>query len=116
MYRKRRSYEEVRKPGLCDDCGKRAKEPYTGLNPSGNLREGYYPVCFSCRRWPYRKYKKEVCERCGFIPEHRVQLDVDHIDGDHINNNPSNLQTLCANCHRLKTMLNGDGVWGRYVP
>jgi 5-methylcytosine-specific restriction endonuclease McrA len=33
----------------------------------------------------------------------RQQLDVDHIDGNHRNNNPENLQTLCANCHRLKT-------------
>jgi 5-methylcytosine-specific restriction endonuclease McrA len=28
---------------------------------------------------------------------------VDHIDGNHSNDDPSNLQTLCANCHRFKT-------------
>lgn len=44
-----------------------------------------------------------VCECCGFIPEDMCQLDVDHIDGDHQNNCVTNLQTLCANCHRLKT-------------
>lgn len=38
------------------------------------------------------------------------QLDIDHVDGDHTNNNPINLQTLCANCHRLKTFLNKDWV------
>jgi 5-methylcytosine-specific restriction endonuclease McrA len=37
-----------------------------------------------------------------------VQLDVDHIDGNHANDDPSNLQTLCANCHRLKTQVNAD--------
>lgn len=51
----------------------------------------------------YRKYVTEVCARCGFVPEHVCQLDVDHIDGNHSNNTIENLQTLCANCHRLKT-------------
>jgi 5-methylcytosine-specific restriction endonuclease McrA len=40
-----------------------------------------------------------------------VQLDVDHIDGDHTNNELNNLQTLCANCHRLKTQVNNDHTW-----
>ena len=55
------------------------------------------------RKNPYIEHKKGVCCSCGFIPEHACQLDVDHIDGNHENNNISNLQTLCANCHRLKT-------------
>lgn len=42
---------------------------------------------------------------CGFVPTNMCQLDVDHIDGNHINNTPDNLQTLCANCHRLKTYI-----------
>ena len=54
----------------------------------------------------YRKFKKETCERCGFVPEHRCQLDVDHVDGNHFNNDLNNLQTLCANCHRVKTYIN----------
>lgn len=56
----------------------------------------------------YRRHKKGECELCGFIPIHSCQLDVDHIDGNHGNNEVSNLQTLCANCHRLKTYLNRD--------
>jgi 5-methylcytosine-specific restriction endonuclease McrA len=61
--------------------------------------------------YPYRKHKKNYCEKCGFIPEHMVQLDVDHIDGNNKNNDLSNLQTLCANCHRYKTFLNKDGSY-----
>lgn len=66
---------------------------------------------------PYRQYLGASCECCGFIPEHPVQMDVDHRDGDHENNEASNLQTLCANCHRLKTMLERDEIgpqisWG----
>ena len=54
--------------------------------------------------FPYRKYKKDYCEKCGFrgMP---CQLDVDYKDGNHNNDDPSNLQTLCANCHRLKTYM-----------
>ncbi len=36
------------------------------------------------------------------------QLDVDHIDEDHDNNDSNNLQTLCSNCHRLKTKFGID--------
>jgi hypothetical protein len=45
------------------------------------------------------------CQRCGFAPEHPCQLDIDHRDGNHKNDDPTNLQTLCANCHRLKTLV-----------
>ncbi len=59
-------------------------------------------------RRPYIRHKKDHCEKCGFIAEHKCQLDIDHIDGNHSNNDVTNLQTLCANCHRLKTYLNED--------
>ena len=64
-------------------------------------------------RATYRKNKKDKCEFCGFVAIHSVQLDVDHMDGDRTNNSPSNLQTLCANCHRLKTHMNKDHLRGR---
>lgn len=56
----------------------------------------------------YANHKKDYCEDCGFKPVHSCQLDVDHIDGNHDNDTLSNLRTLCANCHRLKTYLNRD--------
>lgn len=59
-------------------------------------------------RLSYRAAKDTKCASCGFVALHKCQLDVDHIDGDHSNDDPSNLQTLCANCHRLKTYMNGD--------
>jgi 5-methylcytosine-specific restriction endonuclease McrA len=46
-----------------------------------------------------------ICSRCGFKASRNCQIDIDHIDGNHANNDPSNLQLLCANCHRLKSYI-----------
>tara|TARA_R110002012_G_scaffold5757_1_gene26699 strand:- start:750 stop:1163 length:414 start_codon:yes stop_codon:yes gene_type:complete len=62
--------------------------------------------------WSYKKYRLEYCEnidgRLGFkctttIIDTAYQLEVDHIDENNNNDNPKNLQTLCACCHRMKT-------------
>ncbi len=86
----------------------------------GNLRESkgrvdgkqvYGTLCSTCRKNRKRGLhylKKRECEICGFISQHPSQIDIDHIDGNHFNNDPSNLQSLCANCHRLKTITNRD--------
>ena len=42
------------------------------------------------------------------------QFDVDHIDGNHKNNDPSNLQTLTKAAHKLKSDECGDAAPGRY--
>ena len=36
--------------------------------------------------------------------------DIDHIDGNHLNNKLSNLDELCPMCHKHKSKLNGDHV------
>lgn len=70
-----------------------------------------------CRRRvvkrPWIKFRRKVCERCNFVPVHIGQLDVDHKDGNKLNNDPNNLETLCANCHRLKTKSRLDKEIGR---
>ena len=49
------------------------------------------------------KYLKPYCERCQFVADHLCQLDLNHKDGDRQNISKENLETLCANCHRLVT-------------
>lgn len=95
--------------GICVICDK---------NPQKKASTGKYKaICSPCDKRLYdenrnrrvseakRKHRRFLglcCERCGFIPEHTCQLDVHHLDHNHYNNDPSNLKTLCANCHRLE--------------
>lgn len=73
----------------------------------------------------YSHHRGTHCESCGYTPFEdemiqavedlklrnqifRYVLHVDHIDGNHENNDPENLQTLCSRCHSIKTVINGD--------
>lgn len=48
--------------------------------------------------------KKEECEIChSFIWQGKeLPLELHHKDGDHYNNDLSNLQILCPNCHAIQ--------------
>lgn len=50
-----------------------------------------------------RYLKTDTCAACGFVAKHSCQMDLDHIDGDRTNHDPENMETLCSNCHRLKS-------------
>ena len=90
---------------ICIKCNKNVCKK-NGFLKNGNPK--YKKYCNLCEHKiyniniiTYRSYKKKECENCGFVPIHRCQLDVHHIDNNHSNDDVSNLQTLCANCHRL---------------
>ena len=106
--------DEIKRTGICSICGlvriKLRDAKKKKLN--SKWRCGTVHRAANVRfKYPYKLYKKDKCEHCGFIPEHISQLDVDHIDGNKKNNDANNLQTLCSNCHRLKTFLNKDGAY-----
>lgn len=75
----------------------------------------------------YRQHRKNYCQnadgRLGFdcpcngevnVPS---MLDTDHIDGNHNNNDPVNLQTLCKCCHAIKSsQFNDRADWRNKTP
>lgn len=78
----------------------------------------------------YSFVRTPVCQECGYDAEKdpriallddevlrnqvtRTVMTVDHIDGNHDNNSMENLQCLCANCHAIKTAINGDTLTPR---
>ena len=103
--------DETNRQAICSICGptKIKKRGTKGNTLNCKYRcKAVYKRSENKRLYPYVVHKKDQCGHCGFIPVHMSQLDVDHIDGNKNNNSPDNLQTLCSNCHRLKTHISGD--------
>lgn len=96
---------------LCK-CGNLCKKNGVSRVTGDQLYKSYCGSCSKAKHGkqerPNKFLKKDVCSFCGFKANHPCQLDLDHIDGNRKNNDPSNHQTLCANCHRLKTVKNKD--------
>lgn len=114
-------------PGCCE-----LVSLYKGPDSGDKCREHqlqgavYGGNAFSDREYTY--HKKYCCLICGYDPYNDTLraklfkfededdmkrglnklLTVDHIDGDHQNNEPDNCQTLCHLCHILKTHINKD--------
>lgn len=82
-------------------------------------------TCRSCQgkgrasgKHAYKAHKKTYCEnlKCPLAGQkyEPYLLDVDHIDGNKANDDPSNFVTLCCVCHRRKTHQARDFVNIRY--
>lgn len=65
------------------------------------------------RRMPFCQCcVKRGCPRCGPNGTIRAARHVDHRDGDDSNNDPTNFDSLCKQCHSHKTVMK-DGGFGR---
>jgi len=99
---------------LCETCGQNEKQ-FKGYSKAGS--EVYRNVCQACHKGgnhyrPWQVHRGEECELCGYEPLWFRSLDVHHRDGDKENNDPDNLMTLCATCHReLEATIHDLGDW-----
>jgi hypothetical protein len=98
--------------GHCKDCGRlrvaRWYEAHRDDKPRKNARVTVSKSGMTLgnnKNWKWRQHMEDRCRRCGFMPEQGCQLTVDHIDRNKENNAVVNLQTLCHNCHALKTRI-----------
>jgi 5-methylcytosine-specific restriction endonuclease McrA len=92
------------KRSKCDSCRRAGKKAWKGQRSYTGWRDLSLQI----------RTKIGHCEECGFLPEDLGQLEVDHIDGNRHNNDLPNLQVLCCNCHRLKTIRNKDRIPYKY--
>lgn len=56
--------------------------------------------------------RSRKCEKCGLTEwlGQPINLEIHHIDGDHNNNELSNIQLLCPNCHSYTENFRGKNI------
>lgn len=72
--------------------------------------KGKYQISNYIRRYLKDKYNNK-CSRCGWSEINKytgeVPLEIEHIDGNYLNNNENNLYLICPNCHSLTSTYKG---------
>lgn len=75
---------------------------------------------YNIQGWEYKNHRKDYCENakgkykgwlgvpCKVTKMFTRFLTVDHLDGNHKNNDLDNLMTLCPTCHAVKTWIFSD--------
>jgi hypothetical protein len=59
-------------------------------------------------------YKCSECAWSKVNPfTNKIPLEINHIDGNFLNNTPGNLEVLCPNCHALKHTYENRGIGRR---
>ena len=78
-----------------------------------NGMRGKYQISNHIRRYLLKKYNNK-CSKCGWSEINPfsgiVPLEIEHIDGNYLNNSESNLIVLCPNCHSLTSTYKGANI------
>ena len=89
---------------------------YSGYKTAEEYIKGSYVSSDKLRRKLIRDGIKEAkCEICGLAEwlGNPIPLELDHIDGNHYNNDFKNLRIICPNCHAIQPTNSGKNV-GKY--
>lgn len=82
-------------------------------NGKENGMRGNYQLSMHIKRYLFEKYNYK-CARCNWseinIYTGKIPLEVEHIDGNYLNNKESNLIVLCPNCHSLTSTYKGANL------
>lgn len=74
---------------------------------------GKYGISGHIRRFLFEKYNNK-CSRCGWgeINQYtnKIPLEIEHKDGNFLNNKEENLDLICPNCHSLTSTYKGANV------
>lgn len=72
--------------------------------------KGKYGISQHLRRYLLNKYNNK-CAKCGWSKinpfTNTLPLEIEHIDGNYLNNSEENLIVLCPNCHSLTATYKG---------
>ncbi|MEI6400019.1 MAG: HNH endonuclease signature motif containing protein [bacterium] len=119
---------------ICSNCNKQL-ETRSQLKYCSNKCQKDFQYNLYIKEWKLNKIKTttkniskhlkryflekhgEKCSLCGWQKRNQVTknvpLEIDHIDGNSINNKENNLRLLCPNCHALtpnfKSLNKGKG-------
>ncbi len=78
-----------------------------------NGMRGNYQLSMHIKRYLLEKYNYK-CTRCSWSERNtytgKIPLEIEHIDGNYLNNNERNLTVLCPNCHSLTSTYRGANV------
>ena len=71
---------------------------------------GAYQISMHLKTYLLQKYNFK-CARCGWGEvnkyTNKLPLEIEHIDGNYLNNKEENLIVLCPNCHSLTSTYKG---------
>lgn len=85
-------------------CSRRCKDVAQSLDGIPAIQPSHYGKGNGMHDYRERalRYYGPCCQSCGYL-RNTEMIDVDHIDGNRLNNDITNLQVLCVWCHALKT-------------
>ena len=75
-----------------------------------NGLKGKYQISNHIKKYLFNKYNNK-CSICGWSKMNpytkTIPLEIEHIDGNYLNNKEENLVLLCPNCHSLTATYKG---------